>query len=102
MSDYPEHEKLKAIKDRSQAIGEFIEWLGDNDMAVCEFSGGNVDRWWPTGQPINKLLARYFEIDLDRLEDEKLAMLDAQRALNAKHAAESDRAHPWDTSVRTT
>lgn len=24
---YPEHEKMKAIKDKSQAIGEFLEWL---------------------------------------------------------------------------
>ena len=24
---YPEHDKLEAIKDQSQAIGEFIEWL---------------------------------------------------------------------------
>jgi len=84
MSDYPEHEKLKAVKDRSQAIGEFIEWLGDNDMAVCEWTEGNFDNWHPTGQPINKLLARFFEIDLNRLEDEKLAMLAEQRALNVK------------------
>lgn len=30
---YPEHEKLSAIKDKSQAIGEFIEWL-QNDKGV--------------------------------------------------------------------
>ena len=24
---YPEHEKLSAIQEKSQAIGEFIEWL---------------------------------------------------------------------------
>ena len=27
-SKYPEHEKLSAISDKSQACGEFIEWLG--------------------------------------------------------------------------
>lgn len=27
MSDYPEHDKLVAVKEQSQAIGEFIEWL---------------------------------------------------------------------------
>ena len=27
MSDYPEHDKLRAIADQTQAIGEFIEWL---------------------------------------------------------------------------
>lgn len=25
--DYPEHEKLSKIKDKSQAIGEFLDWL---------------------------------------------------------------------------
>lgn len=28
MSDYPEHAKLSAISDQSQAIGEFADWLG--------------------------------------------------------------------------
>jgi hypothetical protein len=28
MSDYPEHDKLTAIKDESQSIGEFIETSG--------------------------------------------------------------------------
>lgn len=27
MNGYPEHEKLRAISDKSQAIGEFLEWL---------------------------------------------------------------------------
>lgn len=33
---YPEHEKLKAIKDQSQAIGEFIEWLKSQGYYICE------------------------------------------------------------------
>jgi hypothetical protein len=83
MSGYPEHEKLKAVKDRSQAIGEFIEWLEESKrMCICYREEGG---YWPTGTPINKLLAEHFEIDLDRLEDEKRQMLREQRALNAKH-----------------
>jgi hypothetical protein len=27
MSDYPEHDKLRAIHEQSQAIGEFLDWL---------------------------------------------------------------------------
>ena len=100
MSDYPEHKKLKVVKDRSQAIGDFIEWLGARGMAVCDFDPTYLrDNYVPTRIPINKLLAEYFEIDLDRLEEEKLAMLDEQRALNAKHEAEDRRGHPWDTRV---
>ena len=33
--DLSEHEKLKAIKPLSQAIGNFIEWLGENGMTIC-------------------------------------------------------------------
>ena len=28
-TQYPEHEKLKSISDKSQACGEFIDWLRD-------------------------------------------------------------------------
>lgn len=31
--NYPEHEKLSAIKDQSQAIGEFLEWLQGSKSA---------------------------------------------------------------------
>ncbi len=31
-SKYPEHEKLSAVKDQSQAIGEFLEWLESGDF----------------------------------------------------------------------
>lgn len=27
MSDYPEHDKLSAVKDETQAAGAFVEWL---------------------------------------------------------------------------
>jgi len=73
---YPEHRKLREIKDKSQCIGEFIEWLNEEGMTVCEWSPGNIDNWNPTSTSTNRLLARFFEIDLDKLEEEKLAMLD--------------------------
>ena len=33
---YPEHEKLQLVKDRSQAVGEFIEWLLRN-YSICQW-----------------------------------------------------------------
>lgn len=27
MTDYPEHDKMLAVQDKTQAIGEFVEWL---------------------------------------------------------------------------
>jgi hypothetical protein len=35
-SYYPEHDKLRAIKDKSQAVGEFLEWLRDTKgLTIC-------------------------------------------------------------------
>lgn len=80
MPDYPEHEKLKAIKDRSQACGEFIEWLNHSKrIHLAEYSHGEL---YPTTKSLLDLLADFFEIDRQKLEDEKLAMLAEQRRLN--------------------
>lgn len=86
-SKYPEHEKLAEIKDISQSIGEFLEWLTDHDYDIghwiyredllfpehefCLFHGDKQD-----------LLAEFFEIDRDKLEDEKIAMLEEMRKIN--------------------
>lgn len=86
--DLPEHEKLKDIQPNSQSIGEFIEWLGEQGIWLCKL--GKFDRFQPINDDMNKLLPRYFEIDLRALEAEKLLILDAQRALNER-AADEDR-----------
>ena len=70
MSKYPEHEKLGAVKNESQIIGEFLEWLLAEKLIICEedkliFSG--------------KLLAKYFDIDLEKLEEERRRMLEEMR-----------------------
>lgn len=88
---YPEHASLKAINDLSQNIGKFIEWLGEEGIHVCQFDPeGNFDHYTPIRESITQLLARFFEIDLDKLESEKRQMLDEQRALNERIEASSD------------
>lgn len=38
MTDYPEHEKLKVVQEKSQAVGEFIDWLrGVKHWQICEY-----------------------------------------------------------------
>lgn len=74
---YPEHEKLKRVADRSQAIGEFVDWLHTQGVTLAHWH--NCTQLVPHGTPIEKLLARYFEIDLDKIEEEKRAMLAALR-----------------------
>jgi hypothetical protein len=79
---YPEHEKLHAVRKRSQAIGEFLA-EGDHGYQLCEFSE-ELGEFLPVTRSTEQILADYFGIDLGRLEAEKRAMLDAQRALNAR------------------
>ncbi len=103
MPDYPEHDKVHAVKDRSQACGEFLDWLGSKGIFLCkahEHSEGCYDEdddrqrypgcglkseeMFPHGTSVTKLLAEFFEIDLNKLEEEKMAMLEVQRKLNRR------------------
>jgi hypothetical protein len=118
MPEYPEHEKLAAVKDQSQAIGEFLDFglsriggglvLYEHVTRGCECSSclqgaGYRDRWHteeekatcvdgvvqiadcqPTFRTIDSILTDYFDIDQDKIEAEKRAMLDKLREMNAR------------------
>ena len=89
---YPEHEKLKAIADKSQTCGAFVEWLQQRytlakyhvhdkhciktATKICGMIGNTL---YPEPVNIRKLLAEFFEIDEEKIEDEKRAMLAALR-----------------------
>ena len=82
MSDYPEHEKLKAVQEESQAIGAFLDSLAEYGYVLCEqthFEGFRDPSFVPTGRPIPEILARYFKIDLTKIEAEKRQMLERLR-----------------------
>jgi hypothetical protein len=79
MTEYPEHEKLKKIQDKSQAIGTFLEWLGfEKEIHLCTYGEG--DRLYPIPKRKEELLAEFFEIDLAKLEAEKQQMLETIRS----------------------
>lgn len=84
---YPEHKKLMAISDKSQEIGQFLEWMSEEKHYQFGFlgdrdSGENPDRIYPTYLNIQEILAEYFEIDRDAIEREKRAMLEGIRGGN--------------------
>jgi hypothetical protein len=81
MTLYPEHEKLHKIKDKSQAIGEFMEWLESQGVHLARYNASG-EYLWPAPLNIQNRLAEFFGIDRDKIEEEKLAMLDLQRKLN--------------------
>jgi hypothetical protein len=86
---YPEHEKLSAIRDKSQAQGEFIDWLSDEkhiylgeNFCLKDKEGDELWEFSRSHQSIRKLLAEFHGIDEDKLEREKLAMLEEMRIRN--------------------
>lgn len=87
---YPEHEKLQAIRDKSEAIGDFIEWLRNiKKFTLAKWykmtdDEDGEDRLMPEFPSIEKLLAEYFNIDLNKLAAEKMAMLEECRKANSQ------------------
>jgi len=87
---YPEHEKMKQVQEEAHAIGQFLEWLASGEAHDSgepiilafhrkerAFENDNLVRMPYT---IEKLLARYFEIDLKVIEAEKQDMLNVIRS----------------------
>lgn len=108
---YPEHEKLRAISDESQKVGAFIEWMREQGVEFCKLrtaddpvpplEGGPTwldslmevatserHQHWMRHEfylmPIDKILAKYFEIDPDIIEQEKRQMLAEMRQMNER------------------
>lgn len=77
MSKYPEHDKLAKVKDKSQAIGEFLDYGLPQGYVLAKYD--KYDRLYPIHDSIESLLAEHFGIDQDVLEDEKRQMLDKLR-----------------------
>mgnify|MGYP001606688616 CR=1 FL=1 len=85
---YPECEKMLAVNDKSQTIGEFLDWLGTiKNYTICQFTTDDDEsgeEFIPVCESIEKLLAQYFEVDLNKIEKEKRDMLKWMRKMNDK------------------
>jgi hypothetical protein len=80
---YPEHQKLAQVKDTSQKLGEFLEWLDSQGLYICEAGDrGDAYAYLRSTLNIEGILAKYFEIDRKKIDDEKDWMLWHQRKLN--------------------
>jgi len=85
--NYPEHEKVKAIRAESQCQGEFLEWLGEQGILLCRLDTGDDSGehypYIPIYATKEELLARYHGVDLDKLEEEKQAIIEECRSARA-------------------
>lgn len=94
----PECDKLLAVTPYSQKIGEFLQWLSDEEGVTlaqhhdhtfaCDAPDGsghhdcNLRRGdlVPFYEDHERLLARFFNIDLNKVEQERRVLLDALQA----------------------
>ncbi len=73
---YPESTRMKEVSEQSQAIGEFIDWMNRNAMQVCEWvENKHRKEYLPVAMSIEEMLAKYYQINLKRVEEEKQQML---------------------------
>jgi len=71
---FPEHTKLRAVKEKSQACGDFIAWLRDTcDVTLCVWDKTS-QHYEADPTSITTRLAEFFDIDRKKLEAEKQAM----------------------------
>jgi len=99
--EHPECDKMKAVHEKSQTIGEFLEWLAGKGIHLvtvhthtdscldeegeCKDKYGNRLCGYSEGdyQPLHfsteNLLAEYYGIDLKKVDAEKDQMLEEFR-----------------------
>ena len=81
----PELEKMQAVRDDSQKIGEFLEWLAEQDIELAKWELHEEEQFeemTPIRQTREQILAEFFGIDLVKCERERQALLDAVREDN--------------------
>lgn len=82
----PELDKMSAIHEKSNATGDFLDWLQNSReprIYLCELDQ-DAEQFYPPNLSIEKLLAEYYKIDLNKVEEERRQMLDYIRAANEK------------------
>lgn len=78
-TQYPEHEKLDKVVDKSQEYGEFLDWFRSQGYVFARYTEGDSSRWVepalvPADFKIEDMLGKYFDIDPKKLSAEKEAM----------------------------
>ena len=75
----PELNKQRAILPQAHAVGDFFDWLEEQSIVLCQVSTEGLI-WGEDCRPIGtlklQLIANYFDIDLEKCDDERQAILD--------------------------
>lgn len=76
---YPLHAELKARLPEAQAIGAFLDWLEDQGLVLCKLHE-RTENYYPHYLSKERRIGEFLEIDPEKLDDEKRAMLAALSA----------------------
>ena len=80
-SKYPECDKLAAVSEDSNKIGAFLDWLSEQGIRLAKYT--EDDELLEERSKIEELLARYYGIDLKKVEDERQSILRDCHDINA-------------------
>lgn len=83
---FPEHSKLYTINPLTQAVGDFLVWLEENNMVICS-RNQNDDKqssFTVIDKDISQLIAEHFKIDIPKLEAEKREMMKKLSSMGKK------------------
>lgn len=83
----PECGKILTVKEKSQIIGEFIDWLGEEKgIHLCKWVTEHTLDY--AGERIENLLAEFFGVDLVKVEEERRDMLKEMQIRHARDAGD--------------
>jgi hypothetical protein len=104
-----ECERLVLVSDKSQEIGRFLDWLEEQGIVHAEYHrhldtcyyghpddgdwpqcGYRKDQLAPRFESKEKLLARFYDIDLNKIERERCQMLADIRKQHASEQIEKE------------
>jgi len=79
----PNLDKMVKVTSESNLIGEFVDWMrNERGLKICEWSkeyeGHYPVYYGYTG--INRLIAEYYEIEYDEMDNERRRLLEWIRA----------------------
>jgi hypothetical protein len=77
LPETPELDKISSVVAESEPIGAFLEWLFSK-YTLCSWDEDG-EHYYPSHRGTTSLLSEYFEIDENKAEKERRALLEAIR-----------------------
>ena len=90
----PELDKIRKVSEKSQEIGNFLDWLSSKEgYYIAEYIKGGFDeeKLVTINLDIEQFLAKYFKINLVKAEKERQAILDNLKQDGIKRIRKQDK-----------